>query len=104
MTALAVKISAPPTGNLPCTGKQYLFYGKHAERPETRVRREVKAKGVCLTCSQIETCRNYARSNSEVFGVWGGETEIERYNAGFLDIVPHHLSRNSAIVRRDEHL
>jgi hypothetical protein len=104
MTALAVGVSAPPTGNLPCTGNQYVFYGKHAERPETRVRREGQAKMVCRTCPQAETCRDYARSNNEVFGVWGGETEIERYNAGFLEFVPHHLSRNSAIVKRDEHL
>jgi WhiB family redox-sensing transcriptional regulator len=104
MTALAVRISAPPTGNLPCAGKQYLFYGKYAERPETRVRREEKAKKVCLTCPQMNTCRDYARSNNEVFGVWGGETEIERYNSGFLAQVPAHLSRNSAIVKRDEHL
>ena len=84
--------------------KEYLFYGKHAERPQTRVRREGQAKMVCRTCSQVRTCRDYARSNGEVFGVWGGETEIERYNAGFLEFVPHHLTRNSAIVKRDEHL
>ena len=104
MTVLAVRVSAPPTGNLPCTGKQYLFYGKYAERPETRVRREAKAKKVCFACPQMNTCRDYARSNNEVFGVWGGETEIERYNAGFLLQVPYHLARNSAIVKRDEHL
>ena len=104
MTELAVKVSAPPTGDIPCRGKQYLFYGKHAERPQTRVRREGQAKMVCRTCSQVRTCRDYARSNGEVFGVWGGETEIERYNAGFLEFVPHHLSRNSAIVKRNENL
>ena len=104
MTALAIRVSAPPTGNLPCTGRQDLFYGKHAERPETRIRREAKAKTICATCPQMNTCRDYARSNNEVFGVWGGETEIERYNAGFLAQVPAHLSRNSAIVKRDERL
>jgi WhiB family redox-sensing transcriptional regulator len=104
MTELTVKVSAPPTGDIPCRGQQYLFYGRHAERPQTRVRREIKAKEVCRTCPQTKTCRDYARSNNEVFGVWGGETEIERYNAGFLEFVPHHLSRNGAIVKRNEHL
>jgi WhiB family redox-sensing transcriptional regulator len=99
MTALAVRISAPPTGNLPCTGKQYLFYGKHAERPETRLRREEKAKKVCATCSQMTTCRDFARGNNEVFGIWGGETEMERYSAGFMSSPPTHLSRRIVTMK-----
>ena len=75
-----------------------------AERPQTRVRRERDAKKVCSNCSQIVSCRNYARSNNEIFGVWGGETEIERYNAGVVKDLPQHLSRNSGILKRDEHL
>ena len=104
MTALAVRISAPPTGDIPCSGKQYLFYGKNAERPQSRVRREEKAKKVCSNCPQIILCRDYARSNNDIFGVWGGETEIERYNAGFMKDLPQHLSRNSGILKRNEHL
>jgi hypothetical protein len=104
MTALAVRVSAPPTGDIPCSGKQYLFYGKNAERPQSRVRREEKAKKVCSSCPQIILCRDYARSNNEIFGVWGGETEIERYNAGFMKDLPQHLSRNSGILKRNEHL
>lgn len=93
MTSVAVRVSPPPTGDMPCAGRQDLFYGKHAERPEARIRREEKAKKVCATCSQITICRDYARSNGEVFGLWGGETEMERYQAGFMEVPPPHLSR-----------
>lgn len=104
MTVLAVRVSAPPSGELPCTGRQDLFYGKYAERPQARVRREEKAKKICATCSQSDICRDYARSNNETFGIWGGETEIERYNAGFMAKLPPHLFRSADIVKRDEYL
>jgi WhiB family redox-sensing transcriptional regulator len=104
MTVLAVRVSAPPTGDMPCAGRQDLFYGKHAERPQARLRREVNAKKICATCPQTEKCRDYARSHNEVFGIWGGETEVERYNAGFMKDLPPHLYRSADIVKRDEHL
>lgn len=88
-----LKAITPSTEVSPCNGKQYLFYGKHAERPEARLRRESKAKLVCSTCPQLVTCRDYARDNNELFGIWGGETEMERYVGGFMSSPPPHLSR-----------
>lgn len=99
MTSVAVRVSPPPTGDMPCAGRQDLFYGKHAERPEARIRREEKAKKVCSTCSQAIICRDYARSNNEVFGIWGGETEMERCTAGFMEVVPPHLSRRVVTMK-----
>lgn len=37
-----------------------------------------EAKSVCSTCSVREPCLEYALSNREADGVWGGATEKER--------------------------
>lgn len=104
MTVLEARSSTPPTGGLPCIGKSHLFFGKHAERPQARVRREEKAKTVCINCPKIVDCRDYARSNNEFYGVWGGETESERYNSGFMKDVPRHIHRNYEAKKPDVHL
>lgn len=38
--------------------------------------REVKA--VCATCPVCEECLDYALTNGEKYGVWGGKSERER--------------------------
>ncbi|NBN97326.1 MAG: hypothetical protein EBV41_06840 [Actinobacteria bacterium] len=58
-----------------------------AERPQTRERREARARQVCLQCPVLETCRAYAREHRE-YGFWGGENEEERHTAGFRLIAP----------------
>jgi WhiB family transcriptional regulator, redox-sensing transcriptional regulator len=65
-----------------CKGYSYLFYPKDSERPQAKDRREQKAKTFCSICPVLNSCREYARNNSE-FGVWGGESEEERYLAGY---------------------
>ena len=37
-----------------------------------------EAKGICAECSVQETCLEFALSNRERDGVWGGATERER--------------------------
>ena len=65
-----------------CRGKLDLFFPEVAERPQTRVRREAKAAMICRQCPVSTECREYGRNNHE-YGVWGGETEMERHDAGF---------------------
>lgn len=36
------------------------------------------AKRVCASCPVAVDCRTHARRTGEAFGIWGGETEIER--------------------------
>jgi WhiB family redox-sensing transcriptional regulator len=36
------------------------------------------AKRICRNCPVLETCRNWALSHGEKFGVWGGLSERER--------------------------
>lgn len=65
-----------------CHGKLDLFFAKAGERPQARVRREARAALVCRQCPVSTECREYGRNNRE-YGVWGGENEIERHQAGF---------------------
>jgi len=65
-----------------CKGMSHIFYSDFSERPTKRVRREKAAKAICNSCPVMEQCRDYARKNPE-YGVWGGETEEERFLQGF---------------------
>ena len=65
-----------------CRGRLELFFGKVAERPQARERREAKANQLCSTCVVRQPCRQFARENRE-YGFWGGENEEDRYLAGF---------------------
>ena len=64
-----------------CRGLTHIFFPPVAERPQTRERRESRARTVCLACPVIAECRNFARTNHE-YGFWGGESEDERRAAG----------------------
>ena len=65
-----------------CHGKGHLFFPKVAERPQRRVKREAEARSLCRQCPVSTECKEYGRNNHE-YGVWGGETEMERHEAGF---------------------
>lgn len=65
-----------------CKGRLELFFGKPAERPQARERREAKARKLCDTCVVRQPCRQFAREHRE-YGYWGGENEEDRYVAGF---------------------
>ena len=65
-----------------CRGRSELFFAPHAERPQSRVRREARARQVCSRCPVLLECRSFARSYRE-YGFWGGESEDERAAAGY---------------------
>jgi len=80
-----------------CKGLAHIFYSDFSERPAKRERREKRAKMICNTCPVIEECRAYARANAE-YGIWGGETEDERFLLGFA--VP--TTSRSEVKRRSK--
>jgi hypothetical protein len=43
--------------------------------------RERRAREICSGCVVMDQCRAWARAHHE-FGFWGGESEIERTEAG----------------------
>jgi WhiB family redox-sensing transcriptional regulator len=65
-----------------CKGRADLYFAPHAERPPARVRREAEARWLCGRCPVRDHCRDHARAHQE-FGLWGGETEGERADAGY---------------------
>ena len=67
-----------------CSGLTEMFFGESKEKPHVRKAREQAAIAVCVTCPVMLQCRQFARENKEL-GVWGGETEDERYFGGFLN-------------------
>lgn len=70
-----------------CKGHTDLFFARHAERPQARARREAEARTVCQGCPVLFECRRYARRNLE-YGFWGGESEEERAEAGYVVPAP----------------
>lgn len=70
-----------------CRGMTHLFFPSTAERPQARERREAAAREVCAGCSVRSICREFARENHE-YGLWGGESEDERHDAGYRLIAP----------------
>jgi WhiB family transcriptional regulator, redox-sensing transcriptional regulator len=81
-----------------CKGHGDLFYPPFAERPQTRIRRETKARQICARCPVQEACLTYGRINHE-YGIWGGENEEERVLAGFSLHAPIG-TRHLAALRR----
>lgn len=70
-----------------CRGLTHLFFPLTAERPQARDRREALARSICASCSVQDQCRTFARVNHE-YGLWGGESEDERHEAGYRLIAP----------------
>lgn len=64
-----------------CRGMTHIFFSPPAERPQTRERREARARTVCLGCPVMAECRDFARVHQE-YGFWGGESEDDRRAAG----------------------
>ncbi len=81
-----------------CRGKSDLFFAPFAERPEARVRREVRAAELCAACPTMDSCKEHARDNREL-GFWGGESEAERATAGFAPTTPI-IGRRQVAARR----
>lgn len=70
-----------------CRGKSELFFPPPGERPAARENRENWARQVCYTCDALMACQDFARSQREL-GFWGGESEIERAEAGYAPTTP----------------
>lgn len=77
-----------------CKGRTQLFFAPAGERPEARARRESLARRYCAVCPVQAICQDTARRNHEA-GLWGGENEEERAEAGFA---PRAITRRAVQV------
>lgn len=91
MTALesAPDVTARPwwMDSAACHGKSDLFFPPPGERPAARENRETRARQVCHSCDVLMSCQQFARTQREL-GFWGGESEIERAEAGYAPTTP----------------
>jgi WhiB family redox-sensing transcriptional regulator len=79
-----------------CKGRTALFFPPRAERPQARARREAHARRLCDSCPVQEPCKQFARSNHE-YGFWGGESEEDRYIAGYTVAAPIGVRARAAL-------
>lgn len=74
-------VSAPSGKRVACASCPELFFPGYNERPTAKAVRVSAAKAVCAECPKASACREYARVN-KLDGIWGGETDQERYEVG----------------------
>lgn len=55
-----------------------VFFHPEVELNGAKTARVTAAKEICQRCPAIESCRAYALSTREPYGVWGGLSEEER--------------------------
>lgn len=56
-----------------------LFFGPNGFEPKRdRLAREGAAKAICRACPAVTVCREYALTQAELYGVWGGLGETDR--------------------------
>ena len=60
-----------------CKGQTEHFFPPHGEQAEAREQREAVARAICLSCTVLLPCREYARRHREQ-GYWGAENDEQR--------------------------
>lgn len=84
-----------------CKGQSELFYEPPMkETSQVRRKRERSAVVICNSCPVKDLCRQYGRDNGEL-GIWGGETETERWSAGYLK--EHRIFKSNRSLRKISH-
>ena len=63
-----------------CVGQPDVFYNDEHDAKGRRRSNEDLAKDICRGCPVMMQCRRYAIGAKELYGVWGGLTEMERHH------------------------
>ena len=62
-----------------CQGQPELFYSAEEDLKGVRRDKERRAKQICQQCPVLLECRRHAMHERELYGVWGGLSEMERH-------------------------
>lgn len=62
-----------------CRGHAALFYNEDHDANGARRKKELLAKQLCEQCPVLADCRRHAMHAPELYGVWGGLSEMERH-------------------------
>jgi WhiB family redox-sensing transcriptional regulator len=87
-----------------CAGKSKVFFGPQEEKRTERRTRERIAISICNSCPVITDCRLHARKNGEL-GVWGGETEEQRFAGGYIQdpwVARNARAREKRLLKKSE--
>lgn len=63
-----------------CQEQPELFYNEEEDAKGIRRDKERLAKQICQQCPVILDCRRHAAASRELYGVWGGLSEMERHS------------------------
>ncbi|MEU6362253.1 WhiB family transcriptional regulator [Streptomyces albidoflavus] len=81
----------------PCTRDPLIFASEKGPQDETVLR----AKAICSTCSDLAACRDRGREGAE-YGVWGGESQTERFLALGVSATIPACSTGAAVTRHQK--
>lgn len=62
-----------------CQGQAEVFYNEEKDPKGVRRDKERLAKRICQKCPVLVNCRQHAMNGREIYGVWGGLSEMERH-------------------------
>jgi WhiB family redox-sensing transcriptional regulator len=55
------------------------LFSEDGERGPSRLRRQQAAKAICMQRPVMAPCREHSLRVPEVYGIWGGTSEVERF-------------------------
>ena len=80
-----------------CKGLTEHFFAPHGEQADARELREAIARAVCVGCSVLLPCREYARRHREQ-GFWVAENDDQRLEARRRPARHRHRSASDPIT------
>lgn len=66
------------SGGVPCEGNPDAFFLEEEYQDANMGYKIALAKKLCAECPIQMTCLDYALTNVEIYGIWGGATKADR--------------------------
>jgi hypothetical protein len=84
-----------------------IFFPEVFSAGSEKTHKMLKAIDVCARCDILQQCLDYALTNEEEFGIWGGATQYERrIMERDKSIIPEHIrameKRKKVLTKKEE--